>query len=196
LDLGLKFDFMTLTMEWDDGTTRPMRDVDSMTNEAFHIHDPDTVAEVTDHVKKAILDAKYEKADLAEAAQAATHLPFRNGTWRSTSVPMQIWGSVWWIARKMEWYGGIWHWATARCTTISCKSIPDSSDTHRNPQNWGGATVQSRSTEKGKPLRIPTFITPKKDGSVWFISDFWELNKRIKRKTFPIPKIQDMLLKN
>ena len=41
----------------------------------------------------------------------------------------------------------------------------------------------------------PTFIIPKKDGSVRFISDFRELNKRIKRKPFPIPKIQDMLLK-
>ena len=41
----------------------------------------------------------------------------------------------------------------------------------------------------------PTFIIPKKDGSVRFISDFRELNKRIKRKPFPIPKIQDLLLK-
>jgi hypothetical protein len=41
----------------------------------------------------------------------------------------------------------------------------------------------------------PTFIIPKKDGTVRFISDFRELNKRIKRKPFPIPKIQDLLLK-
>jgi len=41
----------------------------------------------------------------------------------------------------------------------------------------------------------PTFILPKKDGTVRFINDFRELNKRIKRKPFPIPKIQDLLLK-
>ena len=41
----------------------------------------------------------------------------------------------------------------------------------------------------------PTFLIPKKDQSVRFINDFRELNKRIKRKPFPIPKIQDMLLK-
>jgi Reverse transcriptase (RNA-dependent DNA polymerase) len=40
----------------------------------------------------------------------------------------------------------------------------------------------------------PSFIIPKKDGTVWFINDFRELNKRIKQKPFPIPNIQDMLL--
>ena len=41
----------------------------------------------------------------------------------------------------------------------------------------------------------PTFLIPKKDVTVRFISDFRELNKRIKRKPYPIPKIQDLLLK-
>ena len=41
----------------------------------------------------------------------------------------------------------------------------------------------------------PTFIQPKKNGTVCFLLDFRELNKRIRRKPFPIPKIQDMLLK-
>ena len=41
----------------------------------------------------------------------------------------------------------------------------------------------------------PILIIPTKNGTVCFISDFRELNKRIKRKLFPIPKIQDLLLK-
>ena len=41
----------------------------------------------------------------------------------------------------------------------------------------------------------PTFIIPKKDKTVRFISDFRELNKRISRKPYPIPHIQDLLLK-
>jgi len=40
----------------------------------------------------------------------------------------------------------------------------------------------------------PTFIIPKKDGSVRFISDFRELTKRILRKPHPIPNVQDMHL--
>jgi len=46
----------------------------------------------------------------------------------------------------------------------------------------------------GSEWTAPTFIIPKKDGSVRFISDFRELNKRILRKPYPIPNIQDMLL--
>ena len=41
----------------------------------------------------------------------------------------------------------------------------------------------------------PNFVIPKKDKTIRFISDFRELNKRIKRKPFPIPKIQELLLK-
>ena len=41
----------------------------------------------------------------------------------------------------------------------------------------------------------PTFIIPKKDKTVRFITDFHKLNKCILRKPYPIPKIQDLLLK-
>ena len=41
----------------------------------------------------------------------------------------------------------------------------------------------------------PTFIISKKDATVRFISDFCKLNKCIEHKPFPIPKIQDLLLK-
>ena len=39
----------------------------------------------------------------------------------------------------------------------------------------------------------PTFIIPKKNKQVRFISDFREVNKRIVRKPFPIPKISSTL---
>ena len=41
----------------------------------------------------------------------------------------------------------------------------------------------------------PTFILPKKDGSVRFIADFRKLIKWIMRSPNPIPKIQGMLHK-
>ena len=42
---------------------------------------------------------------------------------------------------------------------------------------------------------VPTFIIPKNNETVRFISDFRELYKKIKRKPFHIPKIQYLLLK-
>ena len=41
----------------------------------------------------------------------------------------------------------------------------------------------------------PSFIIPKKDKTVCFLSDFWEVNKRLVRKPFPIPKISMLLQK-
>ncbi len=40
---------------------------------------------------------------------------------------------------------------------------------------------------------LPSFIIPKKDKTVCFLSDFWEVNKRLVRKAFPISKISTVL---
>ena len=42
----------------------------------------------------------------------------------------------------------------------------------------------------------PSFAQPKpKSKQVNFLSDFMNLNKKLKRKTYPMPKINEMLLK-
>ncbi len=40
---------------------------------------------------------------------------------------------------------------------------------------------------------LPSFIIPKKDKTIRFLGDFWEVNKRLVRKPFPIPKISRVL---
>jgi hypothetical protein len=39
----------------------------------------------------------------------------------------------------------------------------------------------------------PSFIMPKKNKTVCFLSNFWEVNKRLLRQPFPIPKISTVL---
>jgi hypothetical protein len=39
----------------------------------------------------------------------------------------------------------------------------------------------------------PSFIIPRKDRTICFLSDFWEVNKRLVRTPFPIPKISTVL---
>ena len=51
--------------------------------------------------------------------------------------------------------------------------------TKKNTSEWGA----------------PSFIVPKKDGTVRFVTDFRKLNSMIKRNPYPIPHIRDMLLK-
>jgi len=78
---------------------------------------------------------------------------------------------------------------------------------HARPYNIPRCHIQTLKAEVESLVKIgvlkkvnrsewaaPTFIIPKKDGSVRFISDFRELNKWILRKPYPIPNIQDMLL--
>ena len=41
----------------------------------------------------------------------------------------------------------------------------------------------------------PTFITPKKDVRVWWVSDLRHLNTAVRRKQYPIPVIQDVIMR-
>jgi hypothetical protein len=40
---------------------------------------------------------------------------------------------------------------------------------------------------------LPVFIEPEKDNTLWVVSDFREVNKRIVRKLFPLPKMSTVL---
>jgi hypothetical protein len=39
----------------------------------------------------------------------------------------------------------------------------------------------------------PSFLIPMKNKTIRFFSNFWEVNKRLVRKPFPIPKISTVL---
>ncbi|KAG7357555.1 reverse transcriptase RNA-dependent DNA polymerase [Nitzschia inconspicua] len=49
------------------------------------------------------------------------------------------------------------------------------------------------SVEEAGPWCSPSFIVPKKDKKVRFVTDYREVNKRIRRKPWPMPHIADMI---
>ena len=47
--------------------------------------------------------------------------------------------------------------------------------------------------DTGSRWASPSFIIPKSDNSVRFLSDFRQLSKKIVRKPYPLPKILDLM---
>ena len=191
--LGIQFDFATMSMKWEQAIV-PMKDSSAVAEEAFHIQDPEAIMDASSRLK-GILDAKYEKADLHEVAESATHL--------SDDERQRLQSTLEEYTDLFDGTLGKWNMGA-----YNIELRPDATPYHARafpiPQAYTDTLkLEVDRLEKAGVLRrvnrsewaAPTFIIPKKDGSVRFISDFRELNKRIKRKPFPIPKIQDMLLK-
>jgi hypothetical protein len=142
-----------------------------------------------------ILDAIYEKADLINVVSKCTYLNKKEqnillqllikyedlfdgtlGTWNGPEVDIKLKkDAIPYFARPFP-VPQI-HEKTFKIEIDRLVTIGVLKWTHA--QNWAA----------------PTFVLPKKDGSVHFISDFHQLNKWIRRSPYPIPKIQDMLHK-
>lgn len=191
-DLGINLRFSDLTIEW-DGAEIPFKDSDSRL-ESFFIQDSPAVDSAVERLKK-ILDAKYEAADLDKIADTALHL--------SVDEREELRA----LLHKHEalFDGKLGNW-TGEELDIELK--PDVKPYHARAFPIPKVHTETLMTEVNRLVQLgvlkkvnrsewaaPTFIIPKKDGTVRFISDFRELNKRIKRKPFPIPKIQDLLIK-
>jgi hypothetical protein len=186
-------------MTWDEATI-PMKEYGSIST----LHAADTYCdeifttdienEVTTQMTQ-ILDAKYEKADLAKVVADSEHL--------TTDEQSKLLA----VLRRYEkiFDGGLGLWKT---TPVKLELKPDAVPYHARPYPIPRSREATTRKEIERLCSIgvlkkcndsewgaPTFIIPKKNGTVRFISDFRELNKRLKRKPFPLPKIQDLMLK-
>lgn len=191
--LGIKFDFADNTLEWDN-VVIPMKDGDAPFEETFNVQEPDSIISSTDKLK-GILEAKYEKADLQEIIDDVPHL--------TPSQRKVLYNTL--NEYRTLFDGSLGKW---KMGAYKIELRPDATPYHARAYPVPKAYTETlkvevnRLVEAGVLRKVnrsewaaPTFIIPKKDGSVRFISDFRELNKRIRRKPYPIPKIQDMLLK-
>jgi Reverse transcriptase (RNA-dependent DNA polymerase) len=194
--LGIKIDFGNIILEW-DSIVIPMKDADENSKEAFAHHKPKAIVQASDRLKS-ILDAKYEKANLKEVAKEVVHLK------ESQQQQLHVFDKE--FPKLFDGSLGKWHMGA-----YDIELHPDATPYHARAFPIPKAYTETlkvkvdRLVEAGVLRKVncsewvaPTFIIPKKDGSVRFISDFQELNKRIKRikqkPSYLIPKIQDLLL--
>ena len=191
-DLGIDIKFSNNSVTW-NGVEVPMKDRDATFEESFHLGDTTAMEEATERVRT-ILEAKYEAANLREICNKSLHLDTAN-----QEQLFQLLNSY-----EVLFDGKLGHW---QGDTYDIDLKEDAKPYHAKAFPIPYVHLETLKAEVERLCKLgvlkrvnrsewaaPTFIIPKKDGSVRFISDFRELNKRIKRKPYPIPKIQTLLL--
>ena len=200
--LRIMLDFKDQTMTWDDSTIN-MKDPESLldlldpVNDFFWSNDlykTEALQEASAHLQK-ILDVKYTLVDLNMVIQACRHL--------TEDEKSQLHA----LLRKYEHlFDGTLGTKNNKPYNIELKE--GAKPYYSRPFPVPKIHERTLKVELDRLIKLgvlkrindskwaaPTFIISKKDATVRFISDFCKLNKCMKCKPFPIPKIQDLLLK-
>jgi hypothetical protein len=195
--LGIILDFKDLRVTM-DSVTIPMRPHDSFPStpelqlQLKSILEPASTREMTNRAVK-ILDSKYEKANLPELVNEYSHLTVYQ---RHKLLDL--------LQEFEELFDGtLGDWDTE---PVSLKLKPDAKPFHGRAFPVPHIHLKTLKKEMERLCEIgvlkrqpvsewasPTFIIPKKEGTVRFISDFREVNKLIVRSPYPIPKISSVL---
>ena len=200
--LGIVLDFRTSTITIDE-IILPMRNIDNLSSKhkiekAWSVNnsmlqEPLSTLDATNRVVR-ILDAKYEKADLQSIIKEnCKHLSQHDqnklldllnkfedlfdgtlGDWKTEPVSFEL------KEGAKPYHGRAFPVPKIHKATL-IKELNRLCDL--------GVLMFQPASE----WAAPSFIIPKKDMTVRFISDFREVNKRIVRKPFPIPKISTVL---
>ena len=156
-------------------------------------NEPRSTMEMTKREIK-ILDAKYEKADLPKiVSETCDHL---SNTDKKALLML--------LQRYEELFDGtLGSWDTE---PVHFELKPDAKPFHGRPYPVPQIHKETLWKEVDRMVEIgilkrqaesewasPSFIIPKQNKQVRFISDFRELNKRLVRKPWPLPKITDTL---
>lgn len=148
-----------------------------------------------DQKGKKILDAKYEKTSIDDVIREQVHL---NESQRSR---LKI------VLDKYDvlFDGGLGYYPH---TKIHLEVEPDAKPYHCRPYPVPRMNQDAFKKKLNHLVDIgvlrrcdmtewasPTFVVPKKDGRIRWVSDFRELNKVLKRRSYTLPIIQDILAK-
>ena len=197
IGLGIILDFNNKTIEWDDKILpmqpNPMKPVVSQPNDDLYRSDTIGKVDASGYHSKTIKESNYGKVDVAEVVNSCSHL--------SSSQKRDL-------KRLLQKY--------TRLFDGTLKVFPDEKiDLELDPtvppyrartypvprthldvfkKELDCLEKEGVLSKTGRSEWIAgSFIIPKKDGSVRWISDFRALNKAIKRKAYPIPRISDIL---
>ena len=199
-DLQIDLLFSTAEIRWDNATVA-MQPVnfksenwaDVIEQEILYAHDPTT----TDAERiQSIIDAKYTPANLTQIADGCENLEVQEKAKLLT------------LLNKFEhlFDGTLGSWNTDP-VTLELKD-PNAKPYHAKPYPVPHSQERqlkeeiNRLIEYGVMRKVnrsewaaPMFTIKKPDQSIRSLADLRELNKRIKRNPFPLPKISDMLHK-
>ena len=200
LGIILNFKDRVITIDEIELPMQSIKDMPTSRNKATVLNhclansmEPKSTEEATNRVVR-ILDADYKKADLQSVVKDnCTHLtsneqkkllelltefePLFDGTlgdWNTTPVSFQL------KEEAKPYHGRAFPIPMVHKETIlkEIKRLCELGVLEWQPSSEWAA---------------PSFIQPKKNGTVRFLTDFRELNKRLVRKPFPLPKISTVL---
>ena len=164
-----------MTIHWDDAAI-PWPDIDSITNYVFALSQHNAPFNSERKRLKRILDAKYSKTDIKTIAESSTH------------IDIQERNELYTLLKKYECLFdgnlGTWH---GKPYDIKLKQDAESYHGKPFPVPRIHEIIFKQELDRLEYLKVinkvnfsqwsaPTFLIPKKDSTVHFISDFRELN--------------------
>jgi hypothetical protein len=200
-ELGIILDFknkmitideIELPMQYNNHMPKSNYEALALTNSLASCKEPKSMEEATNHVVR-ILDANYKKANLQEVVDTCTHLSPED-----KSMLLEF------LTEYEPLFDG---------TLGAWKTMPVSFEIKEGARPYHGRAFPIPKVHKENIMKeirrlielgvlewqplsdwaAPSLIQPEKNRTVWFLTDFRELNKMLVMKPFPLPKISTVL---
>ena len=195
-ELGIDIKYSEQQVSWPDQNAEiPMKDVACTAVETFFVQDSTNLQMDDVERMSKILDAKYSPADLDKLVNDVSTI---NETEQKQLLLLLRKHEQLFDGTLGQWQGKPYH------INLKEGAQPYHSKPYPVPKAYEETLKKEieRLVEIGVLKKVnrsewafPSFIQPKKDKTVRFLNNLIELNKRIVRQPYPLPKIQDMLLK-
>jgi Retroviral aspartyl protease len=193
--LGMDILFSTKHLKW-DGIAIPMRthntDLSYIDNRVKNIGNSQDVF-ATASTPMSILDAKYEKANIDATIKTFKHL--------SSNQQQQLKALLYKFEHLFDGTLGDWNTEPvnfklkqgATPFQLPPFPVPKIHENTLKKEIQRLCNLGVLKPQVASEYQSPSFIIPKKNGTVRVVSDFRVLNSKLQRVTFPIPRIQDIL---